>query len=151
MPEAGRYLCVETCQPRHLRQFEYQRGEGERRRAEWAKWERSQAASKAKQAAETMARALRPEIDRRVQRAFGSEDLRAYPDSSARLIISVDQDLVGRVTFDALDRLRLAFDTRDINLKWERGFGGSDVTPGTPDSIEIVISGWTLPDETETA
>ncbi len=51
---------------------------------------------------------------------------------------TVQVDELG-VTFEMLSQLSEAFGTKLIDLRFDRGWGGTDVTPGDPPEFKIVI------------
>jgi hypothetical protein len=48
------------------------------------------------------------------------------------------------LTFDTLSRLSEAFGTKLIDIEFETGFGGSDVTPADPATFKIFVRRPTL-------
>lgn len=59
------------------------------------------------------------------------------------LDITVDGDAT--MTFAMLERISQICGTRNINLNYERGWGGSDVTPGDPDSLGFTVRAGEVP------
>jgi hypothetical protein len=141
MPEAGRYLCVAKCQPRHRVAAE--------RAAEVLKWETARVAWEAAKAERARLEQLDPEVQRRIGEAIGIGGAVFGSVTTEVLSVHVDSCNTHLITFDALDRLHRAFGTRAINLKHHRGTYYSDVTPGGPDNVSIEITGWSLPDTEE--
>lgn len=143
MLEAGRYLCIEKCQPRHRVQLERQHRIAAEREAAKLRWETERRAWEAAQQERARLKELDPEIQRRIVEAMGLEG--AYGVATPEVIsVYVDAEHTELITFDALDRLHRTFGTRSISLKSHRGTYYSDVTPGEPDSVSIEITGWVL-------
>lgn len=43
-------------------------------------------------------------------------------------------------SYDDLAKVSEMFDTRDINVRWEAGWGGTEETPGDPDEVWLEVS-----------
>lgn len=79
---------------------------------------------------------------RRAVSALGFDAVVMIAADSIRIELHTHAD-AAQVTFDALSRLAEEFHTRRINLEWLAGRGAwSDVTPGDPDNVAIVVRGW---------
>lgn len=48
------------------------------------------------------------------------------------------------VTLSMLQELSRLFNTTKINLHWESGWCGTEVTPGSPSEFEIIIRDWSF-------
>ena len=43
-------------------------------------------------------------------------------------------------SYDDLAKVAEMFGTRDINVRWEAGWGGTEVTPGDPDEVWLEVN-----------
>lgn len=137
MSEAGRYLCLDKCQPRH-------RAQVARHAAICEERTRLNLEREAEQARLAKLVAANPETKRRVRAALKCD---GHPTVTADMIsISLFHGDIQHVTYEALTKLSVYFGTTSINLRHDPGEPDySELTPGCPDSITIEVNRWSLP------